>query len=160
MTYSVKRKPNSRYTFRIMGIILMVLGVTQIAGFILIHGNSHMVGTIICALLGAYGAYMFVHSFNPTLYNIIYEFNEDNIVVKTKKKERVYKYSDITTCAQIIPENEMVYSIIHLAFGKDDYVIPFSYKKEVSDKIYADLNSRMATAMLAEEVKESSKQNE
>ena len=54
----------------------------------------------------------------------------------------------------------MVYSIIHLAFGKDDYVIPFSYKKEVSDKIYADLNSRMATAMLAEEVKESSKQNE
>lgn len=57
----------------------------------------------------------------------------------------------------------MFYSMIQITIGKKQYLLPFSYKKEVADKIYAFLNERVTTKTLeldVEEKKEDSKDKE
>lgn len=148
ITYNVNRKSRSRITFRIIGISFSIVGITQIFLFFMNHGKNHLFGTFLCFIILCYGIYLFVHSFAADFYNISYEFNDDNFIIHENKKTRTFRYEEITGFDHIIPENEYVYSIIHLTVQKHDYIIPFSYKKDICDKIYAYINERITTKTL------------
>ena len=112
------------------------------------YGQSHKFGTFIAAAFCMYGIYLFLNSFRSGAYDIDYEFRDDDFMIRTRYGEKVYTYDEITDLNQIIPENEMIYSIIQIVIGSKQYVLPFSYKKEVADKLYAFLNERVVTQTL------------
>jgi hypothetical protein len=54
----------------------------------------------------------------------------------------------VNDVSHVIPENENLYSLIHISVKNKDYVLPFSYKKEVADKIYTYVNDRVIAKKL------------
>lgn len=142
-------------TFRLVGTVFLLLGVTQVVLFFLTGASRHRFGTLLCILIGVYGIYLILHSFSPSLYSLEYHFQDhDFSVTRTGRHPRTktYRYTDITGLDLVIPENEQIYSLIHITLGKIDYLIPFSYKKKVCDQIYQFLNERMTEEQLKEDL--------
>ncbi|MCR5543365.1 MAG: hypothetical protein K6F55_04375 [Eubacterium sp.] len=148
INYHVKKKRRTRYTFRFVGLAITVICMSQIVAFVIGYGQNHKFGTFIAGLFCLYGIYLFLNSFRSGAYDIDYEFRDADFVIHTRYGDKVHKYSDITDMNQVIPENEMVYSLIQIVIGKKQYILPFSYKKEVADKLYAFLNERVVTQTL------------
>ena len=146
--YHVKHSKKSRRTLRFLGLFLFLFGVLVVWLFFSGNAAGHLIGAILGALIGLYGGYLFIHSFELDKYDIDYEFRDDDFMIRTRYGEKVYTYDEITDLNQIIPENEMIYSIIQIVIGSKQYVLPFSYKKEVADKLYAFLNERVVTQTL------------
>lgn len=142
INYHVKKSKRTRLTYRLLGIVVIIVCASQVVMFILGYGRSHKLGTILAFALLIYGIYLFINSFRPGAYNMDYEFRDTDFTVHTRYGDKVYKYSDITNLSHIIPENEILYSLIHITIGKTDYVLPFSLKKDVAEKIYNFLDER------------------
>jgi len=155
LKYHVKKPRRRRYTYRIMGLVLMLVCGTEVVMLAMGYGRGHILGGIICILLLMYGFYLLAYSFKSTSYDIDYEFNEDKMIVHTHYGDKTYAYSEIDDVNQIIPENELIYSLIHITIGKTSYLLPFSYKKEVSDTIYKFLNERVTSQKLETEASDS-----
>lgn len=169
MNYHVKKSRRTRFTYRFVGISIFVLCGSQVVLFAMGYGQTHKIATFIAFAFALYGAYIFINSFRGSAYDIDYEFREKEFVVHTKYGDKTYTYEQITDLNQIIPENEFLYSIIQIYVGKKQYILPFSYKKEVADKIYAFLNERVTTrtilsenleALIAESKKEQAEKKE
>jgi hypothetical protein len=152
ITYSVKKNKRTRYTFRLTGIFFILIPLIQFILFFRGYGRKHIIGMFLCLLIFIYGIYLIVHSFKKTSYDIQYEFRDEDFSVLSRKGETKYSYSQVDDISLIVPENEMVYSIIHLTAGKDDFVIPFSYKKEFCDRLYTYVNERVTAAKLEQEI--------
>ena len=157
LNYHVKKRKRTRYTLRIVGFVTILVCMSQIIAFIMGYGRGYRIGTFIAFVLCLYGFYLFFNSFRATAYDIDYEFNKEDFVIHTRYGDKKHTYDEIGDLNQIIPENDMFYSMIQITIGKKQYLLPFSYKKEVADKIYAFLNERVTTKTLeldAEEKKE------
>ena len=115
-------------------------------------GYGGRFAAILAGLFAIYGVYIFIYSFRASAYDMDFEFGEDDFTVKSVYGAKKYSYDEVTGLDQIIPENEMLYSIIHLNVGKKSFIIPFSYKKEVADQIYTYLNERVTTKTLEKNV--------
>ncbi|SEP76592.1 hypothetical protein SAMN02910369_00577 [Lachnospiraceae bacterium NE2001] len=116
------------------------------------YGRSYKIGNIIAFILMLYGIYIFVNSFRANAYDMDFEFNDENFVVHTKWGVRTHKYGDVDDISHVIPENENIYSLLHITVDKKNYVIPFSYKKEVADTIYTYVNDRVIAEKLSEDI--------
>ena len=153
MNYHVKKSRKSRYTYRFVGIAIVFVCVTQIVAFLMGYGQTHKIGTFFAFAFTIYGIYLLANSFRSGAYDIDYEFTDKEFIVHTKYGKKTYTYDQITDLNQIIPENELFYSIIQINVGTKQYILPFSYKKEVADKIYSFLNERITTSTLIKEGK-------
>ena len=149
--YHVKRNKKSRNTLRYLGVFLFVFGAFLLYLFFSGMAAKHVFGAIIGALIGLYGIYLFIHTFEEDKYDIDYEFGDTEMTVKHVRGETVYTYDQIDDVSLIIPENEMIYSLIFIRAGKK-YLIPFSYKKDACDQIYKHLTSRVTEKRLQEEI--------
>ena len=156
INYHVKKKRRTRYTLRIVGFATVLVCMSQVFMFIMGYGRGYKISTFICMLLSIYGFYLFFNSFRSAAYDIDYEFNQDDFVIHTKYGDKRHTYDEIGDLNQIIPENEMYYSIIQITIGRKQYILPFSYKKEVADKIYSFLNERVTTKTLELDVEPAS----
>ena len=159
LTYHVKKKKRTRYTYRFVALGILLVCGSQIVMFFMGYGRAHMFGNIIAFLFAAYAVYLFMSSFRNNAYDTDYEFQPDHFVVHAKHGDLKYRYSDITDLSQIIPENDVIYSIIHITVERKSFILPFSYKKELADKIYAFLNERMTSQKLMIETKSNSQGN-
>ena len=121
---------------------------------------KNVFGAIIGALIGLYGIYLFIHTFEEDKYDIDYEFGDTEMTVKHVRGETVYTYDQIDDVSLIIPENEMIYSLIFIRAGKKKYLIPFSYKKDACDQIYKHLTSRVTEKRLQEEIEAAAAEEE
>ena len=159
LNYHVKKRKRTRYTLRIVGFITVVVCLSQIIAFILGYGRGYKIGTFIAFILCLYGFYLFFSSFRSAAYDIDYEFNKDDFVIHTRYGDKKHTYDEIGDLNQIIPENDMFYSMIQITIGKKQYLMPFSYKKELADKIYAFLNERVTTKTLELDIDSDKKTN-
>lgn len=153
MTYHVKKSRKTRYTYRFVGLAIVFVCMTQVVAFIMGYGQSHKIGTFFAFAFTLYGIYLFINSFRSGAYDTDYEFQEKEFIIHTKYGKKSYTYDQITDINQIIPENELFYSIIQLTVEGKQYILPFSYKKEVADKIYSFLNERITTSTIIKDVK-------
>ncbi len=151
ITYTVKKNKQSRISFRIAAAIIMLIPAMQITLFILGYGRDHKIVLILCIFLFLYGVYLFIHTLRKSQYDHVYTFDDEAMHVKHKYGEDVIPYGDIIDVNQIIPENENLYSIIHVKTEKDQYVIPFSFKKEMADSVYKLLLEHTTISSLKEE---------
>ena len=156
INYHVRKSKRTRFTYRFLGFVVMLVCSSQVIMFIMGYGQSHKLGTIFAFALLMYGIYLFINSFRAGAYDIDYEFRDTDFTVHTKYGDRVYQYTDITGLSHVIPENELIYSLIHINVGKKDYILPFSLKKEVADKIYNFLEERTRHIIEGQSTKENS----
>ena len=154
LNYHVKKRKRTRYTLRIVGFVTVVVCLSQIIAFIMGYGRGYKIGTFIAFILCLYGFYLFFNSFRSAAYDIDYEFNQDDFVIHTRYGDKRHTYDEIGDLNQIIPENDLFYSMIQITIGKKQYLLPFSYKKEVADKIYMFLNERVTTKTLELDIEE------
>ena len=152
ITYSVKKNKQSRISFRIAAIIIMLIPAMQIALFIMGYGRQHKIVLILCIFLFCYGIYLFIHTMRKNQYDHTYTFDDDAMHVKHKYGEDTIPYSEIIDVNQIIPENENLYSIIQVKTAKEQYIIPFSFKKEMADAVYKMLLEHVTVSGIQEEV--------
>ncbi|MBO4863582.1 MAG: hypothetical protein J5517_04410 [Eubacterium sp.] len=153
INYHVKKRKRTRYTLRLVGFVTVLVCMSQIIAFLMGYGRGYKIGTFIAGILCLYGFYLFFNSFRSAAYDIDYEFRKDDFVIHTRYGDKHHTYDEIGDLNQIIPENDMFYSIIQITIGKKQYLLPFSYKKEVADKLYAFLNERVVTKTLELDVK-------
>ncbi len=158
INYHVKKKRSTRYTYRFVGASIALLCSSQVIMFFMGYGRSYKIGTMIAFVFTLYGLYLFFNSFRAGAYDIDYEFRDEDFVVHTKWGDRTYSYGDVDDISHVIPENEFLYSLIHISVKRKDYVLPFSYKKEVADKIYTYINDRVISQKLDDMEKEESEQ--
>ena len=158
--YHVKRNKKSRNTLRYLGVFLFVFGAFLLYLFFSGMAAKHVFGAIIGALIGLYGIYLFIHTFEEDKYDIDYEFGDTEMTVKHVRGETVYTYDQIDDVSLIVPENEMIYSLIFIRAGKKKYLIPFSYKKDACDQIYKHLTSRVTEKRLQEEIEAAAAEEE
>ena len=156
--YHVKKKRRTRYTYRFVGFAIALVCISQVIMFFMGYGRSYKIGTFVAFAFMIYGIYLFISSFRAGAYDIDYEFRDEDFVVHTRWGVKTYSYSDVSDISQVIPENEMIYSLIHISVLKDDYVIPFSYKKDVADTIYTYINDRVTSSKLNEEIEKNNGQ--
>ena len=114
--------------------------------FFMGYGGKHFVVLILDLAFMAYGFYIIKFSFGDGMYDQRFSFEEDKFSVEGKRKTKTYRYSEIVDLDHIVPENEDVYSLIHLVMQREKYLIPFTYKKAVCDTIYSFINERMLAA--------------
>lgn len=136
INYHIRKKKRTRYTFRLVGFAITVICFSQVIAFILGYGRNHKIGTFFAFIFGMYGIYLFINSFKSRFYNTDYEFKENDFTVKARGTERTFAYSDITDLNMIVPQNELIYSIIQIVVGKEQFLLPFTLKKDVADQIY------------------------
>ncbi len=136
INYHIRKKKRTRYTFRLVGLAITIICVSQVVAFFMGYGRSHKIGTFFAFVFGLYGIYLFISSFKGRFYNTDYEFKEEEFTVRTHRGEKTYPYSDITDLNMIIPQNELIYSIIQIVVGKEQFLMPFTLKKDVASQIY------------------------
>ena len=158
--YHVKRNSKSRNTLRYLGVFLFVFGAWLVYLFFSGMATRHLIGAILGALIGIYGAYLFIHTFEADKYDIDYEFGDTELTIKHRRGETVYTYDQIDDVSLIVPENELLYSLILIRAGRKKYLIPFSYKKEACDAIYKHLTERVTAKDLLAEIQNESKSEE
>ena len=62
INYHIRKKKKTRYTFRIVGLAIALICVSQVIAFAMGYGRAHKVGTFFAFLFGIYGIYLFSSS--------------------------------------------------------------------------------------------------
>ncbi len=150
--YHVKHSKKSRNTLRFLGLFLFLFAVLVLWLFFAGGGSKHVIGAILGALIGLYGGYLFIHSFELDKYDIDYEFTEEAMTVKHYRGVSVFPYEKIDDVTLVSPDNEMLYSLIQIKAGRHKFLIPFSYKKELCDQIYQLLTEKVTIRDLMDEI--------
>ena len=70
--YHVKHSKKSRNTLRFLGLFLILFAALVLWLFFASGGSKHLVGAILGTLIGIYGLYLFIHSFELDKYDIDY----------------------------------------------------------------------------------------
>ena len=152
--YHVRHSKKSRNTLRFLGLFLIIFSALVIFLFFAGGASKHYIGAILGVLIGIYGVYLFIHSFELDKYDIDYEFGEDAMTVKHHRGTTVFRYNDIDDVTLVVPENELLYSLIQIKAGKYKFLIPFSYKKELCDQIYQLLTEKVTIRDLMNEIEQ------
>lgn len=148
--YNVIRNARRRYTYRFTGACIFFLCMLPFIPLFMGYAKGHMITLILCGLFAAYGAYIFHYSFGNGMYDISFVFNEDNFTVKNRKGEKVHSYSEISKLDHIVPDNENVYSIIHMVLNGESIIIPFTMKKSTCDTLYSFLMEKVTIEELTD----------
>ncbi|MBP5192921.1 MAG: hypothetical protein J6Z74_06210 [Eubacterium sp.] len=141
--YNVKRRARRRITYRVVGLTIALLCLSPFIPFFMGYGKGHIIGLIFCGIFALYGLYIFAYSFSNGMYDISFVFNEDDFIVKNRKGENTHFYAEITKLDHIVPENENVYSIIHMVLNGESIIIPFTLKKSTCDTLYSFLMEKV-----------------
>ncbi len=152
--YHVKHSKKSRNTLRYFGLFLVLFAALVLFLFFSGKASEHIFGAILGGLIGLYGAYIFIHSFERDKYDIDYEFNDEGMKVIHRWGETTYTYAQINDATLIVPENENVYTLIHVKAGRDKYLIPFTGKKDLCDQIYKLLTEHVLLRDLMDEIEQ------
>lgn len=142
LTYTVKKSKASRMSFRIMGIIFILLGIL---GMVLVWRLPSMRYLVIsvAAVAGFYGVYLLKSSLRQQAYDITYEFTEEYIKLKLHNKEKLLPYTEVLGVKWIEPTPDIDYFMIQIRTKKQQYVLHFTNKRAYGLKIFNYLAERV-----------------
>lgn len=152
--YTVKKNKTTRISYRLAAGIIIIVPACEFYAFAMGFGRDKKLLFIMCIFLFLYGIYLMAHTFRKTMYDITYHFEDEALRVEHKRGETTYLYSKIDDVSLITPEDPNLYNIISIKTGSETFVIPFTNKKELCDKIYEFLMSHVTAAKLAEDLSE------
>ncbi|MBE5943402.1 MAG: hypothetical protein E7258_00615 [Lachnospiraceae bacterium] len=142
-TYKVPKRKANRISYRIWGSIFMIFVILQVILLVKGYAKHPMVTGIFIMFLGWYGIYLIRSSFRKQAFDITYRFDEEGLKVTHHYGEKQYTFDDIEFVTMVIADENMIFYILNVKAGKDVYIIPFTNKKELCEKIYEFVNSRI-----------------
>lgn len=135
MEHTVKKRKATRVSYRIVGIVFMLLGA--LLAYWAIKGDSgRIIKSAIALAAIAYGFTLVKSSFRKSAFDATYVFEETQICVRQDRGETLIPYSEITNVNLVIPDPYMPYYILKLDSKKGSFVLPFSGKRDKCDAIY------------------------
>ena len=147
MNYTVRKNRYNRYAFRFVGLIFIIVGLVSIIAFKanVASGNRAyatitLLLVVVCVL---YGIYLIKSTFRITSYDIKYSFQDNNIIMETKRGEKILDYSDIEDIGYVIPNPDIDYVIVQSKTKKIQHVLGFMNNAEYGKKIYDYLDARV-----------------
>ena len=141
--YTVQKRKANRISYRIVGIIFLLITILQFITIIKGFTSHVMLTAVFAGMLGLYGLYLFLMSFRKQAFDISYKFFDDGMLVTHKYGETMYSFDDIEFITMVIPDESLIYYMLNIKAGKDIYAIPFTNKREYCEKIYEFVNSRI-----------------
>lgn len=142
-TYTVNKAKINRLSYRILGLVFLLISTLQIISFFRGFAKHPMLTGMFALFLGLYGLYLVRMSFRKLAYDITYIFNEEGLTVKHHYGETKYTFDDIEFVSMIIADEHMIFYVMNLKAKKDIYTIPFTMKKALCEAIYEFVNSRI-----------------
>lgn len=136
-TYKVPKRKANRISYRILGSIFIVVALLVIIPLVAGYANHVILSWIFSIFLGMYGFYLFAMSFRKQAFDITYKFDDDGFHIEHKYGNTDYSYDDISYINIIIPDQAMIFYMLQIKAGKENFTIPFTGKQEYCEKIYA-----------------------
>mgnify|MGYP007034311976 FL=1 len=93
--------------------------------------------------LGVYGLVLVKSSFRKSAFDLTYHFEDDELIIEKGKKSYHTPYEKITNVNLVIPDPHLPYYILKIDIGKEQFVLPFSGKRDKCDAIYYHLLKKM-----------------
>lgn len=142
LAYTVKKSKAGRLSYRITGIVFLLLGI---AGVVLVWKVPRMQFLVIAVALMAafYGVYLIKASVRQQAYDITYEFTEEHIKLKLHNGERLLPYGEVTGIQWIEPSPDIDYFMIQIRSGNKQYVLHFDHNRHYGEQIYKYLAERV-----------------
>ena len=142
-TYSVPKRKANRLAFRFLGSIFFLIAVLQFFTLMWGYSKHPMLTMVFMMVLGVYGLYLIWGSLRKTAFDITYRFDEEGLTVTHHYGESKYSFDDIDFVTMVLADPNGVFYILNVKAKKDVYVIPFTMKGELCDKIYTFVNARI-----------------
>lgn len=142
-TYNVHKRKANRISYRILGIIFLLITICQCILLFTNYAKHPMLTALFVVMLGWYGVYLVRMSFRKQAFDISYFFNEEGLTVTHKYGKTHYSFDDIDFVTMVIADENMIFYVLNLKAGKDIYSIPFTMKKDLCEEIYEFVNSRI-----------------
>lgn len=147
MQHTVKKNRMTRIAYRMVGVFFIAIGAAFILLMIKSHGSmgSRLFKFAFGLALAVYGCYLVKASFRKSAFDLTYRFEADELVIEKEKKKKAYHmpYEKITDVNLVIPDLNMPYYILKIDIGKEQFVLPFTGKREKCDAIYYHLLKKM-----------------
>ena len=142
-TYAVPKRKGNRISYRVLGIIFLMVAVLQLIFQLKGYGEHHIITLFLLTALGAYGAYLIYFSLRKQAFDITYRFDESGMKVTHHYGETGYSFDDIAFITIVVADENQIFYILNIKAKKDVYTIPFTGKKELAETIYEFVNSRI-----------------
>lgn len=142
-TYAVQKRKSNRLTYRMLGIIFIVVAGLRLVTLLQGYGKYLVLTGIFVTLIGMYGIYLFIMSFRKQAYDITYRFDENGMKVTHRYGETNYTFDDIDFITMVIADENQIFYMLNIKAKKDVYTIPFTMKKDYAEAIYEFVNSRI-----------------
>lgn len=145
MQHTVKKNRATRIAYRMVGVFFVVIGAAFILLMIKSHGSAggRIFKLAFGLALGAYGLVLVKSSFRKSAFDLTYHFEDDELIIEKGKKFYHTPYEKITNVNLVIPDPHLPYYILKIDIGKEQFVLPFSGKREKCDAIYYHLLKKM-----------------
>ncbi len=140
MEHTVRKSRANRIAMRLTAVVFLAVGAGSF--YVLMSGRRHtgrLLFMILCAGCMVYGIYLFAQTMKAQAYDITYVFGDTKMTLKLHRREKVYRYSDITELSYVVPNENMDYGVVQIHFGKEQYVIPFMGNRNVGEALYGML---------------------
>ena len=141
MQQTVKKNRATRIAYRMVGVFFVVIGAAVILLMIKSHGSTgcRIFKLAFCLALGVYGLVLVKSSYRKTAFDLTYHFEDDELIIEKGKKSYHTPYEKITNVNLVIPDPHLPYYILKIDIGKEQFVLPFSGKRDKCDAIYYHL---------------------
>ena len=142
-TYTVQKRKYNRLSYRVIGIIFLVIVALQFIPLLKGYANHIALTILFSSLLGMYGIYLLWASFRKQAFDITYLFDENGMKVSHRYGETLYPYEDILFITMVIADESLIYYILNVKTKKEQFTIPFTNKGELCSRIYDFVNERI-----------------
>lgn len=142
-TYAVPKRKSSRISYRIIGIIFIIVAILQFIPLLNGYSKHPLLTAIFTILILAYGINLVRMSLRKQAFDITYRWDNDGFTVTHHYGEKHYTYDDIEFITMVIADENMLFYVLNLKAAKDIYTIPFTMKGELCEKIYEFVNPRI-----------------
>ncbi len=146
--YTVRKRKSNRTAFRVLGSVFFAVAALQFITLIKGFAKHPALAGTFAVLLGAYGLYLIYGSLRKTAFDIVYHFTEDGLTVEHHYGETYYGYSEdadprVEFVTLVIADEAGVFYLLNVKTSRDTFVIPFTMKGELCEKIYDFVNSKL-----------------
>ena len=146
--YTVRKRKSNRTAFRILGSVFFAVAVLQFITLIKGFTKHPMLAGTFAVLLGTYGLYLIYGSIRKAAFDIVYHFAEEGLTVEHHYGETFYSYSAdanprVEFVTMVIADEAGVFYLLNVKTTKETFVVPFTMKGELCEKIYDFVNARL-----------------
>ncbi len=135
LEHTVKKRKATRVSYRIVGLIFMIVGVLLLV-WGLLGGGLRIVRAAIGLGAVFYGFTLVKASFRTSAFDSTYVFEEEQIRIRQAKKDVLVPYFEVTNVNLVIPDPDMPYYLLKLDSKRGSFVLPFMGNRDKCDAIY------------------------